>query len=127
MADHLNHRIQKFTSEDEFVTKWGSEGSGDGQFDWPSGIAVAGSYAYLTDGDHGFMILRVPVTAGNVTIHPAQSYSTSTHVLSLSALVADTLYGAVVSGTFSWSLRNSSDAEVANGSIDYDGAIRDGS
>ena len=34
-------RIQKFTSEGVFVTKWGSSGSGDGQFDHPKGIVVA--------------------------------------------------------------------------------------
>jgi sugar lactone lactonase YvrE len=33
-----NHRIQKFTSDGEFITKWGSEGNGDGQFGLPLGI-----------------------------------------------------------------------------------------
>jgi DNA-binding beta-propeller fold protein YncE len=33
-----------------FVTKWGSFGTGDGEFDWPSGIAVDGSgYVYVAD------------------------------------------------------------------------------
>jgi bifunctional DNA-binding transcriptional regulator/antitoxin component of YhaV-PrlF toxin-antitoxin module len=27
-----NHRVQKFTSNGTFVTKWGTNGSGDGEF-----------------------------------------------------------------------------------------------
>ena len=34
------HRIQKFSSRGTFITKWGYEGSGDGQFNSPSGVAV---------------------------------------------------------------------------------------
>jgi len=40
VADTYNHRIQKFDSEGNFLTKWGTEGSGDGQFKRPVGIAV---------------------------------------------------------------------------------------
>ena len=38
-----NHRIQKFTSAGVFVTKWGrgTQGTGDGQFGDPYGVAVA--------------------------------------------------------------------------------------
>jgi hypothetical protein len=39
-ADFSNHRIQKFTSSGTFLTKWGASGSGDGQFDFPLGVAV---------------------------------------------------------------------------------------
>ena len=50
VADTLNYRIQKFTSDGQFITRWGSEGSGDGQFDWPSGIAVDSSgNVYVAD------------------------------------------------------------------------------
>ncbi|CAN5649309.1 hypothetical protein BH23THE1_BH23THE1_35430 [soil metagenome] len=40
MVDYYNNRIQKFDSEGNFLTKWGSEGSGDGQFILPTGIAI---------------------------------------------------------------------------------------
>ena len=40
VADSGNHRIQKFTSTGTFITKWGSLGSGDGQFNEPGGVAV---------------------------------------------------------------------------------------
>ena len=33
-------RIQKFTSEGVFVSKWGTYGAGDGQFRGPGGVAV---------------------------------------------------------------------------------------
>ena len=32
VADSGNSRIQKFTSDGKFITKWGSEGSQTGQF-----------------------------------------------------------------------------------------------
>jgi tripartite motif-containing protein 71 len=35
-----NDRIQKFDSNGQFITKWGGKGSGDGQFDYPAGIAA---------------------------------------------------------------------------------------
>ena len=38
-----NNRIQKFSSAGVFITKWGSQGSGNGQFNYPSGIAVDAS------------------------------------------------------------------------------------
>jgi hypothetical protein len=41
VADRVNCRIQKFTSEGEFITKWGSQGSGDGEFKEPFGITIS--------------------------------------------------------------------------------------
>ena len=41
VVDCFNHRIQKFTSEGEFLTKWGREGSGNGEFESPVGIAIS--------------------------------------------------------------------------------------
>ncbi|MFZ0553776.1 MAG: hypothetical protein WBL67_15610 [Nitrososphaeraceae archaeon] len=35
-----NYRVQKFDSNGTFITKWGSEGSGNGQFDGPESIAI---------------------------------------------------------------------------------------
>jgi DNA-binding beta-propeller fold protein YncE len=43
VADQANNRIQKFDSEGNFLIKWGAEGSEDGQFDFPNGIAVDSS------------------------------------------------------------------------------------
>src|SRR5437868_12773438 len=37
VADTNNNRIQKFNSTGTFLTKWGSNGTGDGQFNGPQG------------------------------------------------------------------------------------------
>ncbi len=40
VADTLNHRIQKFSPQGEFLKAWGEAGKEQGQFDKPKGIAV---------------------------------------------------------------------------------------
>ena len=35
----MNNRIQKFDPNGTFITKWGTLGSGNGQFYWPGGVA----------------------------------------------------------------------------------------
>jgi sugar lactone lactonase YvrE len=54
VADAGNHRIQKFSADGTFVTKWGTQGQGNGQFESPSGVAVdAAGSVYVTDsGNH---------------------------------------------------------------------------
>ena len=62
VADLGNNRVQKFTSDGEFITEWGSEGSGDGEFtpvvvlevggrecNGRSAIALAPGVVYTTD------------------------------------------------------------------------------
>ncbi|SVC08384.1 uncharacterized protein METZ01_LOCUS261238, partial [marine metagenome] len=39
-SDTFFHRIQKFTSEGAFISTWGTEGTGDGEFDSPHDVAV---------------------------------------------------------------------------------------
>jgi tripartite motif-containing protein 71 len=57
IVDQNNYRIQKFTSDGKFITKWGSKGSDDGQFsppsEGPSGIAVdpKTGNVYVTTGN----------------------------------------------------------------------------
>ncbi len=43
VADLSNNRIQKFNLSGALITKWGSSGSGDGQFGTPHGVAVDSS------------------------------------------------------------------------------------
>jgi len=43
VADIGNHRVQKFSSDGRFLTKWGSKGTDDGQFTGMGGIAVDGA------------------------------------------------------------------------------------
>jgi tripartite motif-containing protein 71 len=40
VSDTGNDRIQKFTNDGVFLMKWGSYGSGPGQFDGPMGLDV---------------------------------------------------------------------------------------
>ena len=54
VADTNNHRIVKFTADGEFVTKWGTRGSDNNQFDGPKGVAVGADgsgkvYVYVAD------------------------------------------------------------------------------
>jgi len=50
VSDCLNDRIQKFTSDGDFILEWGSHGSGIGQFFCPDGIAIdANNQIYVAD------------------------------------------------------------------------------
>jgi hypothetical protein len=50
VADPGNNRIQKFDSNGKFIAKWGTEGQGEGQFDFPNGITVDSSgNVYVAD------------------------------------------------------------------------------
>ncbi|MFH0775427.1 MAG: hypothetical protein V2A53_08085 [bacterium] len=50
VADTDNHCIQKFSSSGTFITKWGSEGTENGQFYYTSGVTVDSSdNLYVTD------------------------------------------------------------------------------
>ncbi len=40
MVDEGNNRIQKFDSNGTFISKWGTPGTSEGQFEEPTGIAV---------------------------------------------------------------------------------------
>jgi len=40
VADSWNSRIQVYTNNGTFITKWGSEGSHDGGFDNPSDVTI---------------------------------------------------------------------------------------
>jgi len=50
VADTQRAQVEQFTSSGSFVRHWGSPGSGNGQFDIPSGIAVdASGNVYVAD------------------------------------------------------------------------------
>src|SRR5262245_13883194 len=50
VADYGNDRVQKFSSSGSFLTKWGTSGSGDGQFSGPAAIATDSSNnVYVSD------------------------------------------------------------------------------
>ena len=50
LSDMGNFRIQKFDSNGNFITKWGTEGEGEGEFKIPEGIAIDSSdNVYVAD------------------------------------------------------------------------------
>jgi sugar lactone lactonase YvrE len=49
VVDHANHRVQELSSGGEFITQFGSSGTGNGQFWYPWGVALSGGSAYVTD------------------------------------------------------------------------------
>ena len=75
VADFGNHRIQKFILQSPcpggttqivtgvcFVTKWGKKGSGDGQFDLPTSVAIdffRKCFMYLISEMTGFRSLNL--------------------------------------------------------------------
>ena len=51
VADTLNHRIQKFKPDGVFIKKWGTYGTGNGEFNGPAALAIdASGYVYVVDG-----------------------------------------------------------------------------
>ena len=75
VADTKNDRVQKFDGNGNFILKFGSAGSGNGQFSSPAGIAtdMAGN-VYVSDGysrvqvfDSGGNFLRKAVSGGHST------------------------------------------------------------
>ena len=51
VADTFNHRIQKFGADGAFVLKWGTFGTGPGQFNTPFDVAVDVAGHVLVDHD----------------------------------------------------------------------------
>jgi DNA-binding beta-propeller fold protein YncE len=50
VVDTLNHRVQRFSTQGQFLAQWGSFGESDGQFNMPWGVSVSGQGdIYITD------------------------------------------------------------------------------
>ena len=79
VSDINNHRVQKFTGDGKFITKWGSEGSGDGQFLLPLGIGIDSSdNLYIVDqkrssvekfASDGKFMQRILIQSANDSAH----------------------------------------------------------
>ncbi len=53
IADLDNNRVQKFNSSGDFLLKWGSTGTGNGQFQKPYGVAIDSlNNVYISDKDN---------------------------------------------------------------------------
>ena len=51
VSDLGNKRIQKFSSDGEYLAHWGQSGKLPGEFHYPSGVAVSGDFVYVADND----------------------------------------------------------------------------
>jgi len=51
ISDLGNKRIQKFSSDGQYVDHWGQSGTLPGEFHYPSGVAVSGDFVYVVDHD----------------------------------------------------------------------------
>ena len=49
IADQTDHVIHKFDSDGNPITSWGSSGSDDGQFSYPSAVRVSGDLVLVSD------------------------------------------------------------------------------
>ena len=49
VTDLGNARIQKFDSNGNFISEWGSKGSQSGQFGYPTGITVSEKFVFVSD------------------------------------------------------------------------------
>ena len=60
VVDPTNNRVEKFRPIGTFITKWGTAGSGTGQFTLPSGVAIASAgEVYVVDQGNS-RVERVP-------------------------------------------------------------------
>ena len=70
VSEAANNRIQKFTSSGTYVTKWGSWGSGDGQFSYLGHIAIdsSGNIFVADEGNYRVQKFRMSTQ----TMQPAR-------------------------------------------------------
>lgn len=52
-VDTFNHRIQKFTRKGKFISLWGTEGFGNGEFKFPGDISTNKDNGHVYVADTG--------------------------------------------------------------------------
>jgi len=51
VADYWNHRVCIFAADGVMISSWGSRGSSDGQFEYPTALAVSGGKLLVLDAN----------------------------------------------------------------------------
>ena len=107
VADSFNHCVYLYDSEDQLVKKIGSEGSNDGQFYTPEGVAFDNDHLYVTDcgndrvqkftsnGDYLLQFKRQGIGNGQLsrpkglTIHSKKVYVADSNNKAISVFLTD--------------------------------------
>ena len=100
MVDRNAHRVQKFAADGTFLTKWGILGGGEGQFNFPYGVAANGSgTVYVVDSSNhrvqkfgpGLVAVDGPHgVLGSLVLHPVYPNPLRDHVIIRFELAAAT-------------------------------------
>jgi len=80
VADFCNERIQEFTSDGKFITKWGNPGTADGQLNSPTDVAIdpKTNSVYVTDRDNNrIQVFSRWPTNLTITNQPPVAYTIS--------------------------------------------------
>ncbi len=67
VADTNNHRIQKFDSDGNYSTQWGTLGPGNSEFNGPCGIAFGSGWIYVADTQNNRIQVFDPTGAFSTT------------------------------------------------------------
>ncbi|MCW5865514.1 MAG: hypothetical protein KIT52_20670 [Anaerolineae bacterium] len=83
-SGNSNDRIQKFNAGGDYLGQWGSEGTGDGQFDMPTGVAVSGAGVYVTEyeGHRVQRFSQAGATLDDGQSHPFTGLTPNTYLVS---------------------------------------------
>lgn len=68
VTDQYNHRIQKFESNGRYISKYGTSGTGSGEFNQPSCVIEDDGLIYVCDKRNN----RIQILYHNVTFHEAE-------------------------------------------------------
>jgi DNA-binding beta-propeller fold protein YncE len=82
VTDLSNYRVQKFDSLGNFKFAWGSQGSGNGQFEWPANVAIdSQGRVYVVDGTNRRVQKFYEIETTQPTFQPVQPRNMSIYVL----------------------------------------------
>ena len=115
IVDQGRSRVVRFDPESEISWVWGEHGTGDGQFDDPSGIHVSGRFVFVTDTGNGRVQVfdlqgnyisqwAVPQWENDVSHHPDAAFDEETKRVYVSSGKSNQVFVFNIDGTYSETL-----------------------